>query len=161
MDGMADTDFGLIAETASFLCCFSSLPDSRQAGKIVYPLNEVLLLSLLAVLAGGGEFRRDGAVRRKEAEIAAPVSALCRRDAAARHAGRHLRHAGRRSVPALLRRLGRRPDQDACRGHRHRRQDRAQTRPCADREARPNPRRRSIWSRLSPRGNASCWRRPR
>ena len=56
MDGMSNADFGLIAETASFLCYFSTLPDSRQAGKVVYPLDEVLLLSLLAVLAGADSF---------------------------------------------------------------------------------------------------------
>lgn len=56
MDGIADTDFGLIAETASFLCYFNMLQDDRQAGKVVYPLNEVLLLSLLAVLAGAESF---------------------------------------------------------------------------------------------------------
>ena len=47
---------GLVAETASFLCHFSSLPDSRQPGKVIYPLNEVLLLALLAVLAGAESF---------------------------------------------------------------------------------------------------------
>ena len=31
---------------------FNDLPDPRQAAKVVYPLDEVLLLSLLAVLAG-------------------------------------------------------------------------------------------------------------
>lgn len=56
MDGMSRADFGLIAETASFLCYFSTLPDARQAGKVVYPLDEVLLLSLLAVLAGADSF---------------------------------------------------------------------------------------------------------
>ena len=53
MDGMSNADFGLIAETASFLCYFSTLPDFRQAGKVVYPLDEVLLLSLLAVFRRG------------------------------------------------------------------------------------------------------------
>src|SRR5208337_1690401 len=56
MGGMSNADFGLIAETASFLCYFSTLPDSRQAGKVVYPLDEVLLLSLLGVLAGAESF---------------------------------------------------------------------------------------------------------
>ena len=56
MGGMSDADFGLIAETASFLCYFSALPDARQAGKVVYPLDEVLLLSLLAALAGADSF---------------------------------------------------------------------------------------------------------
>ena len=56
MDGRDEAEFGLIAETACFLCYFSALPDSRQPGKVVYPLDEVLLLSLLAVLAGAESF---------------------------------------------------------------------------------------------------------
>jgi len=52
----AATDFGPIAEATSFLRYFSNLPDTRQAGKIVYPLNEVLLLALLGVLAGAESF---------------------------------------------------------------------------------------------------------
>ena len=42
--------FAEIAETTSFLHYFSLLPDHRQAGKVDYPLPEVLLLILLAVL---------------------------------------------------------------------------------------------------------------
>ena len=55
---MADaaTDFGVIAETTVFLDYFKELPDHRQPGKVIYPLNEVLLLSLLAVLAGAETF---------------------------------------------------------------------------------------------------------
>jgi predicted transposase YbfD/YdcC len=55
---MADavTDLGLIAETTVFLDYFKELPDPRQPGKVIYPLNEVLLLSLLAVLAGAETF---------------------------------------------------------------------------------------------------------
>ena len=54
---MMDTDgaqFVAIAETTSFsFTIFSGLPDHRQAGKVDYPpLPEVLLLILLAVLAG-------------------------------------------------------------------------------------------------------------
>jgi len=56
MGEISAADFGLITETASFLCYFSSLPDFRQAGKVVYPLDEVLLLSLLAVPAGADSF---------------------------------------------------------------------------------------------------------
>ncbi len=40
------------AETAVFLGYFKELPDPRQRGKVMYPLSEVLLLCLLAVLAG-------------------------------------------------------------------------------------------------------------
>ena len=54
-----DTDgarFAEIAETTSFLHYFSELPDHRQPGKVNYPLPEVLLLILLAVLAGAEAF---------------------------------------------------------------------------------------------------------
>ena len=47
---------GVVFETTVFLHYFSGLPDSRQPGKVVYPLNEVLLLCLLAVLAGAESF---------------------------------------------------------------------------------------------------------
>jgi predicted transposase YbfD/YdcC len=43
-------------ETTAFLDHFKDLPDHRQAGKVTYPLDEVLLLSLLAVLAGAEGF---------------------------------------------------------------------------------------------------------
>ena len=52
---MTDAD-GAITESIVFLEHFQDLPDSRQAGKITYPLNEVLLLSLMAVLAGAEGF---------------------------------------------------------------------------------------------------------
>ena len=43
-------------ETAAFLHYFNDLPDHRQSGKVTYPLDEILLLSLLAVLAGAEGF---------------------------------------------------------------------------------------------------------
>jgi predicted transposase YbfD/YdcC len=43
-------------ETAAFLDYFKGLPDHRQSGKVTYPLDEILLLSLLAVLAGAEGF---------------------------------------------------------------------------------------------------------
>lgn len=45
-----------ISEGIVFLEHFRDLPDPRQAGKVVYPLDEVLLLCLLAVLAGAEAF---------------------------------------------------------------------------------------------------------
>lgn len=39
-------------ETVVFLSHFKDLPDPRQPGKVTYPLDEILLLCLLAVLAG-------------------------------------------------------------------------------------------------------------
>src|ERR1700681_697564 len=50
------TPFAEVSETTSFLHHFSGLPDHRQAGKVDYPLPEVLLLILLAVLAGAEAF---------------------------------------------------------------------------------------------------------
>lgn len=55
---MADCslDVGAYQETVVFLRYFEDLPDARQAGKVMYPLTEVLLLCLLAVLAGAETF---------------------------------------------------------------------------------------------------------
>lgn len=46
----------VIAESASFLEYFDALPDPRQQSKVIYPLEEVLLLCLLASLAGAETF---------------------------------------------------------------------------------------------------------
>jgi predicted transposase YbfD/YdcC len=45
-------DFEALGEAVAFLGYFKDLPDPRQRGKVLYPLEEVLLLCLLAVLAG-------------------------------------------------------------------------------------------------------------
>jgi predicted transposase YbfD/YdcC len=45
-----------IDEGIVFLKYFRDLPDPRQAGKVVYPLDEIVLLCLLAVLAGAETF---------------------------------------------------------------------------------------------------------
>jgi len=47
---------GAFGEAVVFLDYFQCLPDPRQLGKVVYPLDEVLLLSLLGVLAGAEAF---------------------------------------------------------------------------------------------------------
>jgi len=49
-------DCGAIIEATDFLGHFKALPDPRQAVKVAYPLDEFLLLSLLAVLAGAEAF---------------------------------------------------------------------------------------------------------
>ena len=46
------TDCAAFAETVVFLSHFKELRDPRQCGKVTYPLDEVLLLCLLGVLAG-------------------------------------------------------------------------------------------------------------
>jgi predicted transposase YbfD/YdcC len=43
---------GALYETVVFLGYFKDLPDVRQSGKVKYPLDEILLLCLLAVVAG-------------------------------------------------------------------------------------------------------------
>lgn len=49
-------DFVALAETTVFLAYFKEMPDHRQPGKVQYPLDEVLLFCLLAVLAGAETF---------------------------------------------------------------------------------------------------------
>jgi predicted transposase YbfD/YdcC len=51
---MDDTiiDCAAYGEAIVFLNHFNDLPDPRQQGKVTYPLDEILLLCLLAVLAG-------------------------------------------------------------------------------------------------------------
>jgi predicted transposase YbfD/YdcC len=55
MDGVAG-DCGAFGEAVVFLKYFRDMPDPRQCGKVTYPLDEVLLLCLLAVLAGAETF---------------------------------------------------------------------------------------------------------
>ena len=43
-------------EAIGFLGFFGDLPDPRQPGKVIYPLQEILLLCLVAVLAGAETF---------------------------------------------------------------------------------------------------------
>jgi predicted transposase YbfD/YdcC len=49
-------DDGAFAEAGLFLGYFEDLPDARQSGKVRYPLTEVLLLCLVAVLSGAETF---------------------------------------------------------------------------------------------------------
>ena len=48
----ATVDCGAFDETVVFLSHFRDLKDHRQQGKVDYPLEEILLLCLIAVLAG-------------------------------------------------------------------------------------------------------------
>ncbi len=49
-------DGGAFGEAVVFLRHFRDLPDPRQRGKVTYPLDEVLLVCLLGVLAGSETF---------------------------------------------------------------------------------------------------------
>ena len=53
-DGTVDS--GALCEAVGFLYHFKGMPDHRQRGKVIYPLDEVLLLMLVAVLAGAESF---------------------------------------------------------------------------------------------------------
>src|ERR1700680_4329195 len=56
METAAAVGFGALGEAIVFLDYFKDLPDPRQRGKVIYPLDEVLLLCLLAVLGGAETF---------------------------------------------------------------------------------------------------------
>jgi len=60
---------GALGEAVSFLDHFQGLPDPRQLGKVVYPLDEVLLLSLMAVLAGAEAFTDIARFGQKKLEL--------------------------------------------------------------------------------------------
>jgi predicted transposase YbfD/YdcC len=65
----AGSDFEARDEAFVFLEHFSDLPDPRQPGKVVYPLQEVLLLCLLAVLAGAEGFVDIARFGKKKIEL--------------------------------------------------------------------------------------------
>src|SRR3954462_15963153 len=52
----ATTDCAAFDEAVVFLSYFKDLKDPRQQGKVTYPLDEILLLCLLAVIAGAETF---------------------------------------------------------------------------------------------------------
>jgi hypothetical protein len=52
----ATRDNQVLFEAVVFLNHFNDLTDPRQRGKVTYPLEEVLLPALLAVLAGAESF---------------------------------------------------------------------------------------------------------
>lgn len=56
-------------EATVFLGYFNEMPDRRQAGKVVYPLDEVLLLALMAVLAGAEGFTDIARFGEKKLEL--------------------------------------------------------------------------------------------
>lgn len=65
----SDDGVGALGEAVVFLSHFKELPDPRQQGKVVYPLDEVLLVSLLAVLAGADAFTDIARFGEKKLEL--------------------------------------------------------------------------------------------
>src|SRR5271168_3720242 len=62
-------NFAALAETTVFLSYFKDMPDHRQAGKVTYPLDEILLFCLLAVLAGAEAFTDIARFGEKKLEL--------------------------------------------------------------------------------------------
>jgi len=93
------------SESAAFLTCFDALLDPRQSGKVIYPLNEVLLLSLLATLAGAETFVEIALLGIKKRELLRRFLPFCQRHTLARASGRFVCDSGCRMLPALLCRL--------------------------------------------------------
>ena len=62
-------NFVALAETTVFLSHSKDMPDHRQAGKVTYPLDEILLLCLLAVLAGAEAFTDIARFGEKKLEL--------------------------------------------------------------------------------------------
>jgi hypothetical protein len=60
---------GAFVETTVFLQYFKDMPDRRQAGKVVYPLDEILLLCLFAILAGAEAFTDIARFGEKKIEL--------------------------------------------------------------------------------------------
>ena len=58
-----------LVETTVFLDYFKEMPDRRQQGKVDYPLAEILLLCLLAVLAGAEAFTDIARFGEKKIEL--------------------------------------------------------------------------------------------
>jgi hypothetical protein len=77
MDELA-TDRGALCAATAFLSGCNDWPDPRQAVKVVYPRDEVLLLAVLAGLAGGSNLYRPRSLRCHEAGSAPALSALPR-----------------------------------------------------------------------------------
>jgi predicted transposase YbfD/YdcC len=65
----AGSGFEACNEAFVFLEHFSDLPDPRQPGKVTYPLQEILLLCLLAVLAGAEGFVDISRFGKKKIEL--------------------------------------------------------------------------------------------
>ena len=149
------TRFAAIAETTSFLHHFSGLPDHRQAGKVDYPLAEVLLLILLAVLAGAEAFTDIARFGERKIELLRRFRPYVNGTPSHDHLGDIFATLDARAFQscfvAWVAALTNTPAEVIAIVARH---HGARIRPRA-------PKRRSIWSLPSQCGNASCWARSR
>jgi hypothetical protein len=109
----ATTDCAAFDEAVVFLSYFKDLKDPRQQGKVTYPLDEILLLCLLAVLAGAETFVDIALFGCKKRELLRRFRPFKDGTPAHDHLGDIPGSARRRAVPEMLRRLGRCTDRSA------------------------------------------------
>src|SRR5262250_1670339 len=131
-------EVGALGEAVVFLNHFKDMPDARQRGKVIYPLVEILLLTLLAVLAGAETFVDIARFGQKKLDLLRRFRPFRDGTPSPRSSRRHLRDPRHREIPALLRRLGRGTDRGNGRCDRHRWQDAAPLLPEERRES-PDP----------------------
>ena len=105
LDGVRD-------EIVVFLRHFNDLKDPRQQGKVDYPLAEILLLCLVAVLAGAETITDIALFGRKKLDLLRRFRPFANGTPAHDHLGDILAVLDHRAVPALLRRLGSRADRN-------------------------------------------------
>ena len=148
------TGFAAIAETTSFLHYFSGLPDHRQAGKVDYPLPEVLLLILLAVLAGAEAFTDIARFGERKIELLRRFRPYVNGTPSHDHLGDIFATLDARAFQLCFVAWVAAPI-------RPRRSSRSMARRRGARTRRRARKRRSTWSLPLRRGNASCWVRSR
>ena len=106
-------EIGAKAEAIVFLDHFKDLPDPRQRGKVMYPLDEILLLALLAVLAGADSFVEIARFGQMKLELLRRFRPFRDGTPSHDHLGDIFASLDAGAIPALLRRLGRVADRSA------------------------------------------------
>ena len=148
-----------ISEAVVFLHYFKDLQDPRQPGKVVYPLDEVLLFCLLAVLGGAETFVDIARFGQKKLGLLRRFRPF--RDGTPSHD--HLGNIFARldvAIPALLRGLGCGADRRTGGCDRRRRQDLAPLLPEEGRES-ADPHGFGLRGRASAWCSDTKWRRSR
>ena len=110
---------GAIGEGVVFLEYFGDLPDPRQAGKVVYPLDEILLLCLLSVLAGAETFTDIARFGTQKLDLLRRFRPFRDGTPAHDHLGDIFANAGCGEISTMLCRLGfgRNRDRERCDRH--------------------------------------------
>src|SRR5580700_7580242 len=82
------TECAAVEETVVFLNYFKDLHDPRQQGKVCYPLEEILLLCLLAVVAGAETITEIAIFGAKKLDLLRRLRCVDHRDTGRRHRDR-------------------------------------------------------------------------